>query len=232
MARILLVEDDLGIARSVSRELQLELHSTDIAEDGECAWIYLTQSSYDLALVDVMLPKLSGVDLCKRIRAHKLHVPVLLLTALDGSHDKVKGLDAGADDYLVKPFDLEELHARIRALLRRCGETTSLLQWGDRISLEQHSKQILILGKPIETTPREYQILELFLRHPGHFFSADDILSRIWGWDAPNKNAVKTYISGLRSKFQKAGLPSPIETLYGRGYRLPSEPEPRSVSVL
>ena len=222
MARILLVEDEPGIASSLLRELQLELHSADLAEDGESAWTYLTQSCYELALIDVMLPKLTGVELCKRIRAHKLHVPVLLLTALDSSQDKVKGLDAGADDYLVKPFDLDELHARIRALLRRRGEPTSLLQWGEQICLEQHSKQILVLGKPIETTPREYQILELLLRYPGQYFSADDILSRIWGWETPNKNAVKTYISGLRAKFQKAGLATSIETLYGRGYRLPT----------
>lgn len=224
MGRILLVEDDPRIAGTLAEELRRELHTADVAEDGECAWSYLSDSFYDLAIVDVMLPKLSGVDLCRRIRDHRIHLPLLLLTALDSSQDKVKGLDAGADDYLVKPFVLEELHARIRALLRRRGETADPLQWGGRIRLEQNAKQIMILGEPIETTAREYQILELLLRHPGQFFSAEEILNRIWGWDTPNKSAVKTYISGLRAKFQKAGLPSSIETQYGRGYRLPNDP--------
>ena len=117
MARILLVEDDPRISKPLGRELVREMHTFDLAEDGEAGWNFLSSGDYDLAILDIMLPRLSGIELCRRLRARGMDTPVLLLTALDGVRDKVAGLDSGADDFLVKPFALDELHARIRALL-------------------------------------------------------------------------------------------------------------------
>ena len=223
MARILLVEDDPRIARPLGRELVRELHTLDLAVDGEEGWNFLAQADYDLAIIDIMLPRLNGIQLCQRLRGQQMATPVLLLTALDSTQDKVRGLDAGADDYLVKPFSLDELHARIRALLRRRSTATPILSWGP-LQLHPDAKRVNVGEKELELTPREYQLLELFLRNPGKAHSADEILERIWGWEAPGRDTVKTHVHSLREKLRRSGLNSPVETLYGRGYRLACEP--------
>lgn len=221
MARILLVEDDLRISRPLGRELGRERHTCDLAEDGEAGWQFLQEGNYDLAILDIMLPRLTGLELCARMRAAQVDVPVLLLTALDSTGHKVKGLDAGADDYLVKPFQLDELHARIRALLRRRVSTAPVLRWGAGLELDPSRKTARVGEAPLELTPREYQMLELLMRSPGQFFAADEILDKVWGWEAnPGRGTVKTHIKGLRDKLRKAGLGEAIETQYGRGYRL------------
>ena len=221
MARILLVEDDARIARPLGRELARELHTCDLAEDGEAGWSFLEASEYDLAILDIMLPRLSGIELCRRIRARGLDLPVLLLTALDGVRDKVSGLDSGADDFLVKPFALDELHARIRALLRRKVTTAPVLCWGSQLRLDPQQKQVQVNEGQLDLTPREYQLLELLMRNPGLFFSAEDILGKIWGWDSsPSRGTVKTHMKGLRDKLRQTGLADVIESQYGRGYRL------------
>jgi DNA-binding response OmpR family regulator len=221
MAKILLVEDDIRISRPLGRELGRERHTFDLAEDGEAGWQFLQDGDYDLAILDIMLPLLTGLELCARMRAAQLDVPVLLLTALDSTSHKVKGLDAGADDYLVKPFQLEELHARIRALLRRRVSTAPVLLWGAALELDPGRKTVRVGDTPLELTPREYQILELLMRSSGQFFSADEILDKVWGWEAnPGRGTVKTHVKGLRDKLRKAGLGEAIETQYGRGYRL------------
>jgi len=221
VARILLVEDDQRIAKPLGRELARELHTFDLAEDGEAGWSFLETGEYDLAILDIMLPRLSGIELCRRIRARGLDLPVLLLTALDGVRDKVSGLDAGADDFLVKPFALEELHARIRALLRRKVSTAPVLSWGTKLELNPQSKQVQIDKLEIELTPREYQLLELLMRSPGLYFSTDEILDKVWGWESsPSRGTVKTHMKSLRDKLRQEGLDAVIETQYGRGYRL------------
>ncbi|MBS2037469.1 response regulator transcription factor [bacterium] len=221
MARILLVEDDQRIAKPLGRELARELHTFDLAEDGEMGWSFLETGEYDLAILDIMLPRLSGIELCQRIRARGLDIPVLLLTALDGVRDKVSGLDAGADDFLVKPFALDELHARIRALLRRKVSTAPVLSWGTQLELNPQSKQVQIDKHELDLTPREYQLLELLMRSPGLYFSADEILDKVWGWESsPSRGTVKTHMKSLRDKLRQEGLDGVIETQYGRGYRL------------
>ncbi|MBX3170455.1 MAG: response regulator transcription factor [Candidatus Eremiobacteraeota bacterium] len=221
MARILLVEDDPRISRPLARELARELHTCDLAEDGEAGWSFLEAGNYDLAILDILLPRLTGIELCQRIRSRGLDTPVLLLTALDEVKDKVAGLDSGADDFLVKPFALDELHARIRALLRRKVTTPPVLSWGDQLHLDPQQKQARAGGRQLELTPREYQLLELLMRSPGVFFTAAEILDKVWGWDSsPGKGTVKTHIKSLRDKLRLAGQPEVIETRYGRGYRL------------
>ena len=225
MARILLVEDDPRIAKPLGRELARELHTCDVAEDGEAGWNFLEAGEYDLAILDIMLPRLSGIELCRRIRARGLDTPVLLLTALDGVRDKVSGLDSGADDFLVKPFALEELHARIRALLRRKVTTPPVLSWGTQLRLNPQHKHVHVDERELELTPREYQLLELLMRSPGLYFSADDILAKIWGWESsPGRGTIKTHMKSLRDKLRQVGLDSVIETQYGRGYRLSQNP--------
>jgi len=222
MARILLVEDDPRIARPLARELRLERHTLDLASDGEQGWTYLSATAYDLAIIDVMLPGINGIELCRRIRSQSHGPPVLLLTALDSTADKVRGLDSGADDYLVKPFSLEELHARVRALLRRPSTAMPLLRWRS-IELNPSTKRVTVDEREVELTPREYQLLELFLRHRGHILDGQQILQKIWGWEAPGLGSIKTHLYSLREKLRRAGAPNPIETLYGRGYRLSLE---------
>lgn len=220
MARILLVEDDPRIARPLARELARELHTCDLAEDGEAGWSFLEAGEYDLAILDILLPKLTGLELCRRIRKHRMDTPILLLTALDQVKDKVSGLDSGADDFLVKPFALDELHARIRALLRRKVNTPPVLHCGV-LCLDPQHKQVLVSDQQLDLTPREYQLLELLMRSPGIFFSAAEILDKVWGWDSsPGKGTVKTHMKSLRDKLRLAGLAEVIETQYGRGYRL------------
>lgn len=222
MPRILLVEDDSRISRPLARELTRELHTLDVAGDGLEGWAFLQQTAYDLAILDVLLPGLDGIELCRRLREQRIDTPVLLLTALDSTANKVRGLDAGADDYLVKPFRLEELHARVRALLRRKSNGQPTLRWGP-LELDPAAKRITVAAVELEATPREYQILELFLRNPGRALTAEEVLLRVWGWEAPNRDTVKTHMSSLREKLRLAGLANPIETLYGRGYRLVCE---------
>lgn len=221
MARILVVEDDLRISRPLVRELRLERHTVDLAVDGEEGWAFLGAAGYDLAVIDVMLPRMDGIELCRALRGLHRDLPVLLLTALDSTADKVRGLDAGADDYVVKPFSLEEFHARVRALLRRSQAASAgpSLSWGP-IELDPVSKQVSVAGSEVDLTLREYQILELFLRNRNRTMDADEILEKVWGWEAPGRGSVKTHLQSLREKLRGAGAPNPIETLYGRGYRL------------
>lgn len=226
MARILVVEDDLRIAGPLVRELRLERHTVDLAADGEEGLAFLSQGDYDLAVIDVMLPRMDGIQLCRALRGcdgqRNRELPVLLLTALDTTADKVRGLDAGADDYVVKPFSLEEFHARVRALLRRSQAACSGLCWGP-IVLDPVSKRVSVAGAEVELTLREYQMLELFLRNRNRLMDADEILEKVWGWEAPGRGSVKTHLQSLREKLRGAGAPNPIETLYGRGYRMSDE---------
>ncbi len=220
--KILVIEDDEGIAQVLSVILASQNYAVEVAADGQAGWALLEAFDYDLVLLDVMLPKLDGVTLCRQIRARGLHMPVLLLTGCDSSHDKAIGLDAGADDYVVKPFDPEELVARVRALLRR-GATMAqpVLEWGD-LRLDPSSCEVTFGTQPLLLTPKEYALLELFLRNGRRVFSCGMILEHLWSYEEmPGEDAVRTHIKGLRQKLKVAGLPADlVETVYGIGYRL------------
>lgn len=221
--KILIVEDDTSIAQAIAAMLTQQQHClVDIAADGQEGWELTTAFSYDLILLDVMLPKRDGISLCRQWRREGCQVPILMLTAKDTSTDKVMGLDAGADDYVVKPFDFPELIARIRALLRRgCAALPPVLEWGD-LHLNPSNCEVNYGQQVLHLTPKEYALLELFLRHPQRTFSRSLIVDRLWNLeDPPQEDTIKSYIKSLRQKLKTAGAPSDlIETVYGLGYRL------------
>ncbi|MBE9175448.1 response regulator transcription factor [Synechocystis salina LEGE 06155] len=222
--RILLVEDDRRIAIALQENLEDYQYKVDLATDGEMGWELLQAFNYSLILLDVMLPRLNGIQLCQRLRQAGMQLPVLMLTARDSSNDKVMGLDAGADDYVVKPFDLAELTARIRALLRRAEAVLpTVLEWGN-LRLNPGNYQVDYGEQILHLTPKEYQILELFLRKPQRTLSRSLIMDQIWSFEnPPGEDTVKVHIKDLRKKLRHAGAPADfIETVYGLGYRLKS----------
>ena len=220
--RILLVEDDQRIAIALMETLRDRQYQVDLGKDGEIAWEFLQAFSYELILLDVTLPKLNGIQLCQRLRKAGIQTPVLMLTARDSSSDKVLGLDAGADDYVVKPFDLAELTARIRALLRRGTVVLpSVLEWGG-LRLDPSSYEVNYGENLLHLTPKEYQLLELFIRKNQMVLSRSLILDNLWSFEEPpGEETVKVHIKDLRKKLRIAGAPPDfIETVYGVGYRL------------
>lgn len=220
--RILLIEDDELIVEQLVPKLTQQNYTVDLAVDGQTGLEQAEALLYDLILLDVMLPKIDGISICRRLRSQGIKTPILLLTAQDNSINKVMGLDAGADDYLTKPFDWQELSARIRALLRR-GDTeiTPILQWGD-LALDPSTCDVTYQQQLISLTPKEYALLELFLRNKQRVFSRSVILDRLWSLEEfPEEKTVNAHIKGLRHKLKQAGLKDdPIETIYGIGYRL------------
>ncbi len=221
--KILLVEDDEQLAAALVEVLIDKQHYTvDAVTDGEMGWEFIEATIYDLIILDIMLPKLDGVSLCHRLRQKGSMIPVLMLTARDMSGDRVMGLDAGADDYVVKPFDLPELLARIRALLRR-GSVNLLpvLEWGN-LRLDCSSCQVTYQEKLVTLTPKEYGLLDLLLRQQGRLVSRDTIIDRLWTFDnPPSEETVKVHLKTLRRKLKAVGAPADlVETVYGFGYRL------------
>jgi DNA-binding response OmpR family regulator/HPt (histidine-containing phosphotransfer) domain-containing protein len=220
--KILVVEDDLLVADALKTTLSDRKYTVEIAHDGQSGLDFIEAFDYDLLLLDSMLPKLDGVSLCRQVRSQGYMMPILLLTSLDSNHDRAIGLDAGADDYVVKPFDPEELSARIRALLRRGNDRVSpILKWED-LTLDPRSYEVTYQQQLLSLTPKEYALLELFLRYSRRLFSCGAILEHLWTYeDAPTEEAVRTHIKGLRHKLKAAGAPTDfVETVYGIGYRL------------
>jgi len=220
--KLLLIEDDERIADALAEELSDQHYAVDVVYDGQTGWDYADMVQYDLIVLDVMLPEIDGITLCQRLRQAGHQVPILMLTARDAIADKVVGLDAGADDYLVKPFDLQELSARIRALLRRGNTTTPpVLQW-QQLSLDPNTCDVSYGGQPLALSPKEYSLLEFFLRHQRRVFSRAQLLEQLWPFEQmPDESTVKAHIRGLRQKLEAAGAPKDlIETVYGLGYRL------------
>lgn len=220
--RILVVEDDECVANALQKVLASEYYVVDIAPDGLVAWELIKAFSYDLILLDIMLPKLDGIKLCQELRLHKYEIPILLLTAQNSNTHKVMGLDAGADDYVVKPFEVSELLARIRVLLRRRSlPIQSVLEWG-KLRLDLGKCEVTYNGYLLNLTPKEYRLLELFLRNTNIVFSRTEILEHLWAIEeAPQEDTVTAHIKGLRQKLKQAGSASDfIETVYGLGYRL------------
>lgn len=223
--RLLLVEDDAGIAELLKRACFQQRYELDWAADGLAGLELAEAVSYDLIILNLRLPKLDGVHLCQRLRAQRNLTPVLMLTAEASRSSIVSGLDAGADDYVVKPFDLEELLARVRALLRR-GKLMQLplMQWGDLL-LDPSSCEVRYAHRLLKLTPKEYALLELFLRNPQRIFSQTVLLDRLWSIaDSPSEGAVRAQMKGLRQKLKQVKAPELIETIYGLGYRLKPPP--------
>jgi len=216
--RILIAEDEERMAELIARALADDGHEIAIAHDGETALATAGESQWDLFLLDVMLPRLDGLSLCRRLRQDGHKAAVLVLTARGAVEDRVMGLDAGADDYLVKPFAMAELRARVRALSRRpFGLRGPELRLGNLV-LNPFRYQAWRAGKPLELTTREFQVLALLLRHSGEVLSREQILSSVWGEDAePYGNIVDQYICYLRTKLEQHG-PRLIDTIRGVGY--------------
>ncbi|MEG4068242.1 response regulator [Microcoleus sp. Pol11C2] len=226
--KILLVEDDTVTVSLLTQALNSHNYNVNAAADGETALHLVQAYDYDLIVLDVLIPKLDGISLCRKLRSSGCQMPILLLTALDSSNDRVQGLEAGADDYVVKPFNLEELIARIRALLRRGKATLSStnLTW-EKLQVNPDTTEVTYAEKVLHLTPKEYNLLELFLRNPRRIFSRSAILDRIWSaGEFPQEEAVTAHIKGLRQKLKAAGMTVDlVETVYGLGYRLKSLPE-------
>jgi DNA-binding response OmpR family regulator len=226
--KILLVEDDTITINLLTRALNAHNYNVNTAEDGETALQLAQAYDYDLIVLDVLIPKLDGISLCRELRSSGCQMPILLLTALDSSNDRVQGLEAGADDYVVKPFNLQELIARIRALLRRGKATLSStsLTW-EKLQVNPDTTEVTYGEKVLHLTPKEYNLLELFLRNPRRIFSRSAILDRIWSaGEFPQEEAVTAHIKGLRHKLKAAGMTIDlVETVYGLGYRLKTLPE-------
>jgi DNA-binding response OmpR family regulator/HPt (histidine-containing phosphotransfer) domain-containing protein len=228
--KILLVDDDEFLGDLLTRSLAAYHYVVDTVKDGEMGWTYGSTFDYDLIVLDIMLPKLDGISLCQRFRAEGYTTPILLLTAQDTSTAKVNGLDAGADDYVVKPFDVAELSARIRALLRRSSVSPfPLLTWGDLL-LNPSSCEVTYNAQPLTLTTKEYELLELFMRESQHVFSTDEILGRLWSSEEfPSEATVRSHIRRVRHKLVTAGAPPDfIATVHGRGYFLKASDRPPS----
>lgn len=218
---ILLVEDEVKLARFVELELSSEGYQVSVAHDGISGLTLARELAPDLAILDWMLPGLTGVELCRRLRATGSKIPVILLTAKDDVSDRVTGLDAGADDYVVKPFSIEELLARIRARLRTTQETNEdILQFED-LSLNRRTREVFRGKRAIELTAKEFDLLLYLLSHPRQVFTRDQILERVWGYDfLGDSNIIEVYIRYLRLKLEENQEKRLIHTARGVGYTL------------
>jgi two-component system response regulator MprA len=222
--RILVVDDERAVRESLRRALELEGYEVELAEDGEQALVRLdAAAAVDAAILDVLMPGIDGLEVCRRLRAGGNAVPVLMLTARAEVDSRVAGLDAGADDYLPKPFALAELLARLRALLRRAAngdEASAVLRFAD-LQLDLGTREVRRGDLEIELTRTEFSLLELFLRNPRQVLTRSIIFERVWGYDfGPTSNSLDVYIGYLRRKTEDGGAPRIIHTVRGVGYAL------------
>ena len=226
--RILVVEDDVRVADFLSRGLRAEGYGVAVVHAGDEGFQLAQAETYDLIVLDLMLPGLNGLEVCQRLRARRVLTPILMLTALDSLDDKIQGLRLGADDYLTKPFEVDELLARIEALLRRSRhyeENTQLLQVGD-LDFDCDTLVVRRGDRTIDLTSKELALLELLMSEPGKVFSRERILNIVWGHsEDPMTNVVDVYISRLRSKIDDGASYSLIKTVRGRGYKLDEQEE-------
>jgi DNA-binding response OmpR family regulator len=219
--RVLVIEDNASIAAAVRTMLERRKYAVDLAADGEAGLEHLLRQRYDAAIVDVLLPWRDGFDLVKAARAEGIQTPILMLTALDAVEDRVRGLDSGADDYLVKPFMEEELFARLRAVTRRADRPVhDTLRAGD-LEIDAASREAKVAGKPLPLGATEFRMLEFFARNAGIAFSRERLLEHLWDYDFEGStNIVDVYVSQLRRKLKRAGAGDVILTVWGVGYKL------------
>jgi two-component system response regulator MprA len=219
--RVLVVDDEPAVRTALERALRIEGYDVELAEDGLEAVQRLAAHTPDAVVLDVLMPNVDGLEVCRRIRAADDQTPVLMLTARDAVGDRVAGLDAGADDYLVKPFALEELHARLRALLRRVGvNDAGSLRFSD-VTMDTGTREVRRGERRIDLTRTEFLLLELFLRNARQVLTRSVIFDRVWDYDfGPRSNALEVYVSYLRRKLEADGEPRLIHTVRGVGYVL------------
>jgi two-component system response regulator MprA len=226
--QVLVVDDDPQLREALTRALELDDYRVTTASNGVKALESVTQHRPDVMVLDVMMPYVGGLDVCRTLRSRKDKLPILVLTARDEVGDRVAGLDAGADDYLTKPFALEELRARLRALLRRAapesGDDTAILEYDD-IVLDPAAHTVHRGDRPIDLTRTEFALLELLLRNAGRPLPRETIMDRVWGWESePTSNSLEVFVGYLRRKTEASGEPRLIHTVRGVGYVLRAEP--------
>jgi two-component system response regulator MprA len=219
--KILIADDEPQLRRALERALKLEGYEVELAEDGDQALGAAAGSSPDAIVLDVLMPKRDGLEVCRELRARDDRTPVLMLTARDAVQDRVDGLDAGADDYVVKPFALEELLARLRALLRRTpANGGDELAYAD-LRLDPATREVHRGGREVELTKTEFALLEHLMRHPRQVLSRSQIFESVWGYDfGPTSNSLEVYVGYLRRKTERDGEPRLIQTVRGVGYSL------------
>jgi two-component system, OmpR family, response regulator MprA len=221
--RVLVVDDDAAVRRSVAHALTRDGYEVSVASDGITALEHLARARQDVLVLDILMPEPNGLEVCRSLRGRGDGTPILMLTARDLVSDRVAGLDAGADDYLVKPFALDELRARLRALLRRSGADRETLTYAD-IALDTAACRARRGDRQLELTRTEYALLELFLRNPERVLSRTLIFDSVWGYDfGPSSNALWVYMSYLRTKLEAGGEPRLVQTVRGLGYVLRKE---------
>jgi DNA-binding response OmpR family regulator len=221
--RVLVVEDEHKIANSIKKGLEQESYAVDVAYDGDDGFDLASTEDYDLIILDLLLPGMDGITVCRKLREAKIHTPILMLTAKGQLGDKVEGLDAGADDYLVKPFAFEEILARVRALARRPHNFIGTILGVADLSLNTASYEVKRADKQIQLSNKEFALLEYLLRHPNQILTKDQIIGHVWDYDADIlPNTVEVYIGYLRNKIDKPFPKSPalIHTVRGFGYKL------------
>jgi len=221
--RILLVEDEQNLAYFVKKGLEEEFYAVDITEDGSEGLFLAASNEYDLIILDIMLPGINGLELCKRLRAKGVRTPVMMLTAMDSVGSKVEGLESGADDYLTKPFAFSELLARVKALLRRASDSVNELSVED-LRIDLLARRIFRGDMEIALTPKEFSILEYLLRNKGRVLSRTQIIENVWGYNFdPNTNIVDVHIKSLREKVDAGSPKKLIHTVRGAGYVVKAE---------
>ncbi|HEX7083589.1 MAG TPA: response regulator transcription factor [Gaiellaceae bacterium] len=221
--RVLVVDDDPAVRSAIARALRVD-YAVDEAVDGADALAQHAARPADALVLDVMMPELDGIAVCRALRRRGDQTPILVVTARDAISDRVEGLDAGADDYLVKPFAVEELRARLRALLRRVTPSDGRLQFAD-VSLDPSTREAYRDGRRLQLTRTEFNLLELFLRNPRQVLTRSQIYERVWGYDfGATSNALWVYVGYLRRKLEEGGEPRLLQTIRGVGYALREEP--------
>jgi DNA-binding response OmpR family regulator len=221
MAKILFVEDEMDLAYPVKDWLEREQYLVEISDSGTDALDKLRVYKFDLIILDWMIPGQNGIEVCKHFRQKGGTTPILLLTAKSQISDKEIGLDAGADDYLTKPFHLKELSARVRALLRRQIQSTDTILKAGNITIDTLSHKVSVDGEEIHLVPKEYSLLEFFLRHPNQVFSSEALIDRVWASDTmASADTIRTYIKLLRKKLGNEEVGNIIKTVHGVGYKL------------
>ena len=223
--RILLVEDDAQIARFIRKGLTESSYAVDVVTTGDAALYQANVGNYDAIVLDVIIPPPDGFEVCRRLRSDRVHVPILMLTARDAVSDRIEGLDAGADDYLVKPFQFAELLARLRALLRRGGAThTSVITVGD-LEIDTRSHRVRVDSRPIALTTKEYALLEYLARNAGRIVGRAEIADHVWDEEFdPFSNLIEVYVNRLRRNIERVTEKKLIQTVRGSGYMLDNSP--------